>query len=251
LAIGGIRAMRQQDAKLALAHGTVSQLGFFMVLLGLGTPAATYAGVAMLLAHALFKASLFLSVGVIDHEAGTRDLRRLRGLARALPVVARIGRRRCGVDGGDPMPTFGFVAKEKALDGLLDNEIGAIGTIALDRHRAGLGADGRLHDPDHRRPARRRRSWRRERRCRRRSGRFGPRSHRPVGGTPSAGLAARCTGAAGVAVAPVRVRRRRGGRLAGGGDDVARPGDLVEVPRAVARHQRGAARLARASSRPA
>ena len=56
--------------------------GFLMVLLGLGTPATTYAGVAMLLAHALFKASLFLSVGVVDHEAGTRDMRRLRGLLR-------------------------------------------------------------------------------------------------------------------------------------------------------------------------
>ena len=130
LFIGGIRAMRQQDAKLALAHGTVSQLGFLMVLLGLGTPATTYAGVAMLVAHALFKAALFLSVGVVDHEAGTRDMRRLRGLFRALPVVAGTV-----IVAGASMaaipPTFGFVAKEKALDGLLEGEIGAIGTIAL------------------------------------------------------------------------------------------------------------------------
>jgi multicomponent Na+:H+ antiporter subunit A len=130
LFIGGIGAMRQQDAKLALAHGTVSQLGFLMVLLGLGTPATTYAGVAMLLAHALFKASLFLSVGVIDHEAGTRDLRRLRGLLRALPVVSA-SVVVAAASMAAIMPTFGFVAKEKALDGLLDDEIGAIGTIAL------------------------------------------------------------------------------------------------------------------------
>jgi multicomponent Na+:H+ antiporter subunit A len=130
LFIGGIGAMRQQDAKLALAHGTVSQLGFLMVLLGLGTPATTYAGVAMLLAHALFKASLFLSVGVIDHEAGTRDMRRLRGLARALPVVAA-SVVVAAASMAAILPTFGFVAKEKALDGLLDNEIGAIGTIAF------------------------------------------------------------------------------------------------------------------------
>jgi multicomponent Na+:H+ antiporter subunit A len=130
LFIGGIRAMRQQDAKLALAHGTVSQLGFLMVLLGLGTPATTYAGVAMLLAHALFKASLFLSVGVIDHEAGTRDMRRLRGLLRALPVVAA-SVVVAAASMAAILPTFGFVAKEKALDGLLDGEIGAIGTIAL------------------------------------------------------------------------------------------------------------------------
>jgi multicomponent Na+:H+ antiporter subunit A len=130
LVVGGIGAMRQQDAKLALAHGTVSQLGFLMVLLGLGTPAATYAGVAMLTAHALFKASLFLSVGVIDHEAGTRDMRRLRGLARALPVVAAAVVVAAASMAAIP-PTFGFVAKEKAIDGLLDNEIGGIGTVAL------------------------------------------------------------------------------------------------------------------------
>jgi multicomponent Na+:H+ antiporter subunit A len=130
LMLGGFRALRQQDAKLALAHGTVSQLGFLMVLLGLGTPAATYAGVAMLVAHALFKASLFLCVGVVDHEAGTRDMRRLRGLRRALPVVAASTTIAAASMAAVP-PTFGFVTKEKAIDGLLDNEIGAIGTVAL------------------------------------------------------------------------------------------------------------------------
>jgi multicomponent Na+:H+ antiporter subunit A len=130
LLIGGIRAMRQQDAKLALAHGTVSQLGFLMVLLGLGTSATTYAGVAMLLAHALFKASLFLSVGVVDHEAGTRDMRRLRGLLRALPVVAASLIVAAASMAAIP-PTLGFVAKEKGIDGLLETDIGLIGTIAL------------------------------------------------------------------------------------------------------------------------
>ncbi len=130
LMVGGVRAMRQQDAKLALAHGTVSQLGFLMVLLGLGTPAATYAGVAMLLAHALFKASLFLSVGIVDHEAGTRDMRRLRGLLRALPWVAASLIVAAASMAAIP-PMFGFVAKEKAIDGLLDTDVGAIGTVAL------------------------------------------------------------------------------------------------------------------------
>ena len=130
LLVGGFRAMRQQDAKLALAHGTVSQLGLLMVLLGLGTAAATYAGVAMLLAHALFKASLFLCVGVVDHETGTRDMRRLRGLRRALPVVAA-SVTVAGASMAAIPPTFGFVAKEKALDGLLDDDIGLVGTVAL------------------------------------------------------------------------------------------------------------------------
>lgn len=130
LLLGGVRAMRQQDAKLALAHGTVSQLGLLMVLLGLGTSAAIYSGVAMLVAHALFKSSLFLSIGVVDHETGTRDLRRLRGLRRALPVVAGSLTIAAASMAALP-PTFGFVAKEKALDGLLDHELGAVGVVAL------------------------------------------------------------------------------------------------------------------------
>jgi multicomponent Na+:H+ antiporter subunit A len=130
LVLGGIRAMRQQDAKLALAHGTVSQLGFMMVLLGLGTPATTYAGVAMLLAHALFKATLFLSVGIVDHSAGTRDMRRLRGLLRALPITAGVIIVASASMAAIP-PTLGFVAKEKALDGLLEADIGLVGVVAL------------------------------------------------------------------------------------------------------------------------
>ena len=130
LLVGGFRAMRQQDAKLALACGTVSQLGFLMVLLGLGTAATTYAGVAMLVAHALFKAALFLSVGVVDHETGTRDMRRLQGLARALPVVGASVTIAAASMAAIP-PTFGFVTKEKALDGLLDADIGAVGVVAL------------------------------------------------------------------------------------------------------------------------
>ncbi len=77
--LGGWRALRETDLKRVLAFGTVSQLGFLMVLLGTGTPTATLAGIAMLLAHGLFRAPLFLSVGAIDHATGTRDLRRLSG----------------------------------------------------------------------------------------------------------------------------------------------------------------------------
>jgi multicomponent Na+:H+ antiporter subunit A len=118
LLLGGVRALRQVDAKLALAHGTVSQLGLLMVLLGLGTPATTYAGVAVLCAHALFKASLFLTVGVVDHQAGTRDLRRLTGLGRRLPALAAVGLAAAASMAAVP-PTFGFVAKEYGLDALL------------------------------------------------------------------------------------------------------------------------------------
>lgn len=89
---GGWAALRQTDLKLLLAYGTVSQLGLLTVVLGAGTPQAALAGTAMLLAHALFKAALFLVVGAIDHTTGTRDLRELSGLRRHAPCWPRSGR---------------------------------------------------------------------------------------------------------------------------------------------------------------
>ncbi len=77
---GGLRALRQHDLKLLLAYGTISQLGFMVVLFGVGLEAATLAGCAVILAHALFKATLFMIVGVVDHGTGTRDIRRLPAL---------------------------------------------------------------------------------------------------------------------------------------------------------------------------
>lgn len=116
--LGGWRALRQDDLKLLLAYGTVSQLGFIMLLVGLGTQAAAQAGLAMLLAHALFKATLFLSVGVIDHSTGTRDITKLSGLASRMPVVAVIAGLAAASMAGLP-PLFGFLAKEAALDALV------------------------------------------------------------------------------------------------------------------------------------
>ncbi len=127
--LGGVRSMRQQDAKLALAHGTVSQLGLIMVLVGLGTPATTYAGVAVLVAHALFKAAWFLSVGAVDHTTGTRDLRRLRGVRR-VPLLATSVMLAAASMAAIP-PTLGFVTKEAALEALLEGGIGWTGTVAL------------------------------------------------------------------------------------------------------------------------
>jgi multicomponent Na+:H+ antiporter subunit A len=115
--LGGWRALRQHDLKLLLAHGTVSQLGFLVVLFGLGLPEATAAGAALLLAHALCKAALFLVVGVIDHQAGTRDLRRLAGLGRRLPVLAGAAAAGVASMAGLP-PLLGYLAKEEAYDAL-------------------------------------------------------------------------------------------------------------------------------------
>ncbi|MDO8147367.1 Na+/H+ antiporter subunit A [Isoptericola sp. b515] len=117
LLLGGYRALRQHDLKLVLAFGTVSQLGLLVLLLGLGTRAAALAGLALLGAHALFKAALFLVVGVVDVATGTRDLRRLSGLWRAMPVTAAAGLLATASMIGLP-PFAGYVAKEAALEGL-------------------------------------------------------------------------------------------------------------------------------------
>ncbi|MFT4217575.1 MAG: Na+/H+ antiporter subunit A [Micropruina sp.] len=115
--VGGWRALRQNDIKLLLAYGTVSQLGFMVLLSGFGTQATMLAGLAMVIGHALFKATLFLIVGVVDHSTGTRDLTRLTGVAQKLPLVAVLAGVAAASMAGLP-PTLGFIAKESALESL-------------------------------------------------------------------------------------------------------------------------------------
>ncbi len=118
MVLGGWRALKQFDLKLLLAHGTVSQLGFLIVVAGFGTQASALAAVALLLAHALFKAALFLVVGIVDHRAGTRDLRKLSGLGREAPAMTIIAVLATLSMAGIPL-TFGFVAKEAVLSSFL------------------------------------------------------------------------------------------------------------------------------------
>jgi multicomponent Na+:H+ antiporter subunit A len=119
LLIGGYRALRQTDIKLLLAFGTVSQLGFMVAVVGLGTPEAALAGLALVVAHALFKAALFLVVGIVDHQTGTRDVRRLSGVfaqSRALGVLAVLAAASMA-----GLPLFGgFVAKESIFAAFAD-----------------------------------------------------------------------------------------------------------------------------------
>ncbi|WP_184830071.1 Na+/H+ antiporter subunit A [Jiangella mangrovi] len=117
--LGALRALRQTDLKLLLAYGTVSQLGFLIVLVGAGTRSAALAGVAMLVAHALFKAALFLVVGLVDRATGTRDLRELSGLGRRLPVLLVTSVLAAASMAAIP-PLAGFVAKESAYLAALD-----------------------------------------------------------------------------------------------------------------------------------
>jgi multicomponent Na+:H+ antiporter subunit A len=111
MVLAGWRAVREYDLKLILAFGTVSQLGLITVMVGAGGGDLMLAGLAMLCAHAMFKASLFMVVGIIDHATGTRDIRRLAWLgqsSRPLLIVA-IG----ATASMAALPPFlGFVAKE-------------------------------------------------------------------------------------------------------------------------------------------
>ncbi len=115
MVLGGYRALRQNDIKLLLAYGTVSQLGFLIVLFGAGTRAAAFAGVALLVAHAVFKSTLFLVVGIVDHCAHTRDLRELSRVGRQMPLVAAVATM-AGLSMAGLPPTAGFVAKESAFE---------------------------------------------------------------------------------------------------------------------------------------
>ncbi|WP_353807770.1 Na+/H+ antiporter subunit A [Agromyces sp. SYSU T00194] len=117
--VGGWRALRQYDLKLLLAYGTVSQLGFMIVVVGFGTRDAALAGVALLLAHALFKSTLFLVVGIVDHAAGTRDWRELSGVGRRMPVLATFAGLAAASMAGVP-PLVGFVAKEGVFEAFLE-----------------------------------------------------------------------------------------------------------------------------------
>ncbi len=118
MVIGGWRALRQTDLKRLLAFGTVSQLGFLMVLFGAGTREAALAGAALLLAHGLFKATLFLTVGAVDHATGTRDLGELSGVGRRLPVLATLATLAALSMAGVP-PLLGFISKEAAYEAFL------------------------------------------------------------------------------------------------------------------------------------
>ncbi|MFB9313518.1 Na+/H+ antiporter subunit A [Nocardioides plantarum] len=116
---GGWRALRQIDVKLLLAYGTVSQLGFLLVVLAVGSRTAALAGTALVLAHALFKSTLFLVVGVVDRLTGTRDLHTLSGVGRRLPALA-VAAALAGASMAGLPPLVGFLGKETMWTALLE-----------------------------------------------------------------------------------------------------------------------------------
>jgi multicomponent Na+:H+ antiporter subunit A len=161
---GALFAATAVDLKRILAYTTMSALGSMVMLLGLGTPAAVQAMIVYLFAHALYKAGLFLVAGIVDHETGTRDVTRLGGLRRAMPLTAA-----AAIVGAVSLASFGpvlsFAAKEMvaaAIGGAgpwrVPLEIAVYGSAVLLAAAAALVAikpffgqrpdlPGRAHDP--------------------------------------------------------------------------------------------------------
>jgi multicomponent Na+:H+ antiporter subunit A len=111
-------ALLQRDTKALLAYSTVVALATMVMLIGVGGEFAGGAVVVFLLAHALYKAPLFMVAGSVDHEAGTRDVTVLGGLGRRMPVTFATGLA-AGVSAAGLPPLFGFIAKEVAYEAFL------------------------------------------------------------------------------------------------------------------------------------
>jgi multicomponent K+:H+ antiporter subunit A len=111
LLLGGFIAMFQRDLKALLAYSTISHLGLITLLLGLNSPLAAVAAVFHIMNHATFKASLFMAAGIIDHESGTRDIRKLSGLMRLMPITGTLAVIASASMAGVPLLN-GFLSKE-------------------------------------------------------------------------------------------------------------------------------------------
>ncbi|SFD56303.1 multisubunit sodium/proton antiporter, MrpA subunit [Lentibacillus persicus] len=118
---GSYMAVHQTDLKAILAFSTISQLGMIMAMLGFGTEAAIFAAVFHILNHATFKGSLFMVAGAVDHESGTRDIRKLGGLATLMPISATLALFGTFSMAGIPLPFLnGFYSKELFFGSAID-----------------------------------------------------------------------------------------------------------------------------------
>ncbi|MFC3616286.1 monovalent cation/H+ antiporter subunit A [Lutimaribacter marinistellae] len=113
--LGAVIALFKDDLKALLAFSTVSHLGLITMLLGFGTKFAAVVAVFHIINHATFKAALFMSAGIVDHEAGTRDIKRLGGLRHLMPLTFTIATVAALSMAGIP-PFNGFISKEMMLD---------------------------------------------------------------------------------------------------------------------------------------
>jgi multicomponent K+:H+ antiporter subunit A len=115
MALAAVVALYRHDLKGLLAYSTVSHLGFIGFLIGLASPMSAVVAVFHVLNHASFKAALFMSAGIVDHETGTRDMRRLGGLASTMPWIATLVLIAAASMAGLP-PFNGFLSKEMMFD---------------------------------------------------------------------------------------------------------------------------------------
>ncbi|WP_092767257.1 monovalent cation/H+ antiporter subunit A [Acinetobacter sp. DSM 11652] len=129
LCMAAFFAIFKEDLKGLLAYSTISHLGLIVCLLGIGSPLAVAAAIFHIINHATFKAALFMIAGIIDHETGTRDLRKLSGVWQLLPFTATLTMITAASMAGVPL-TNGFLSKEMFFTELLANLSGGIGVFA-------------------------------------------------------------------------------------------------------------------------
>ena len=128
--LGACFAVFQQDLKGLLAYSTISHLGLITLLIGLDRPLALVAAVFHIVNHATFKASLFMAAGIIDHETGTRDIRRLSGLWRSMPYTGNLAMVAAAAMAGVPLLN-GFLSKEMFFAETIETHDGSIIDDAL------------------------------------------------------------------------------------------------------------------------
>lgn len=129
LLVGAYLALFKHDLKGLLAYSTISHLGLITLLFGLNSPLAAVAGVFHIINHATFKASLFMAAGIIDHESGCRDMRRLNGLWQYMPITATLMMVAAAAMAGVPLLN-GFLSKEMFFAETLEQHLlGALSWI--------------------------------------------------------------------------------------------------------------------------
>ena len=137
LLIGAVTALFRHDLKGLVAYSTISHLGLITALAGIGSPLAIVAAIFHIGNHAVFKASLFMAAGIVDHETGTRDMRRLSGLYKLMPITATLAIVAAAAMAGVPLLN-GFLSKEMFFaeaaewhnGSILDNAMPYVATIA-------------------------------------------------------------------------------------------------------------------------
>ena len=120
--VGALIALGQNDIKRMLAYSSISQIGYVIIGIGIGTPLGIIGGLFHLFNHAIFKSLLFLNAGAIERSTGTRSLDKMGGLAKRMPLTAATSRRRLALD-----------RRRTAAERLLEQ--------AADHHRPGPGQD--------------------------------------------------------------------------------------------------------------